>query len=288
MAGQHLAMRVNIHALALALLEQVFQVLQIVAGDENRLALDGADIHHGRLGMAIGLRVGPIEQLHDLQVHLAGLQDPAQNGVEVGRRAPGTPGRRGNRGPRGIGHTGRIFVAQHQGVIGVGRGPFQSVERQFQQAGNVGPQDRLELGNPHLFALPDQTGAVGRRLPGGGPQKLLRRLARLDTGRFVKSAGLVAGRCGLGQVFFNSGRVEIDVGHRGEQAFEHGPIDLRVANAELGRSMGVHRQSLGGMDQEVLQGGGLRFLAANADLLAPGALGGLFALVTKHVGIPFS
>ena len=104
----------------------------------------------------------------------------------------------------------------------------------------------------------------------------------MGTGRFVESAGLVAGRRDLGQVLFDSGRVEIDVGYRGEQAFEHGTIDLRVADAELGRSVGVHRQPLGGVDQEVLQGGGFRVFSANADLLAPGALGGLFALVTKH------
>ena len=78
------------------------------------------------------------------------------------------------------------------------------------------------------------------------------------------------------------GRVEIDVRHRGEEAFEHRAIDLRVADAELGRSMGVHRHALGGVDQQVLQGGGLRVLAADADLVAAGALGGLFALVTKH------
>ena len=176
-----------------------------------------------------------------------------------------------------------IFIAQHQGVIGIGRGPFQSIERQFQQAGNVGSEGRLEAGDAHFFALPDQARAVGGRLPGGGAGEFLRRLARLGAGRFVESAGLVAGRRDLGQVLFDAGRVEIDVGHRGEQAFEHRPIDLGVANAELGRSVGVHRKPLGGMDQEVLQGGGFRFFAANADLLAPGALGGLFALVTKHM-----
>ena len=176
-----------------------------------------------------------------------------------------------------------IFIAQHQGVIGVGRGPFQSVERQFQQAGNVGSENRLELGDPHFFALPHQARTVGGRLPGGGTGEFFRRLARLDAGRFIEFAGLVAGRRGLGQVLFDAGRVEIDVGHRGEQAFEHGPIDLGIANAELGRSVGVHRQSLGGMDQQVLQGGGFRVFSANADLLAPGAFGGLFTLVTKHV-----
>ena len=175
-----------------------------------------------------------------------------------------------------------VFVAQSQGVIGVGRGPFQSIERQFQQAGDVGSEGCLELGDANLFALPDQARTVGGRLPGGGPGQFLRRLARFDAGRFIESAGLVASGRGLGQVLFDPGRVEIDVGYRGEQAFEHRAIDLRVANAKLGRSMGVHRHPLGGMNQEVLQGGGLRLLAANADLLAAGALGGLFTLITEH------
>ena len=61
-----------------------------------------------------------------------------------------------------------IFVVQCPGVIGVGGGPFQSIKRQLQQAGNVSSEGRLKPGNSHVFALPDQTRAVGRRLPSGG------------------------------------------------------------------------------------------------------------------------
>ncbi len=96
------------------------------------------------------------------EIQFAGLQDPAQDGVDVGR----LPGEE-IEGLVEQGIQGGVFIAQHQGVIGVGRGPFQPVERQFQQAGDVGSEGSLEPGDAHLFALPDQARAVGGRLPGG-------------------------------------------------------------------------------------------------------------------------
>ena len=41
MAGQHLAVGVDVDPLAFGLLEQLFQVLQVVAGDEDALPLTG-------------------------------------------------------------------------------------------------------------------------------------------------------------------------------------------------------------------------------------------------------
>ena len=55
-------MGVDVDALALGLLEQFVQVLQVVAGDEDALALDRRDANGGRLRMAVGAGVGRIEQ----------------------------------------------------------------------------------------------------------------------------------------------------------------------------------------------------------------------------------
>ena len=95
-------------------------------------------------------------------------------------------------------------------------------------------------------------------------------------------AGLVAHAGGFAQMHFTAVGIEIDIGHCGKQAFEHGPVNVRIACAELGCAMGVHGNSLGRIDQEILQGGGVRLFAAHAESGATGSLGSLFALVAKH------
>ena len=52
--------------------------------------------------------------------------------------------------------------------------------------------------------------------------------------------------------------------------------------------MGVNRNPLGRLDQQVLQRGGGVILAANAQPIAALALGGLFALITEHGKAPVS
>jgi hypothetical protein len=50
--------------------------------------------------------------------------------------------------------------------------------------------------------------------------------------------------------------------------------------------MGVNRNALGRLDQQVLQGRGGIVLAANSDESATFALGSLFTLITKHGKTP--
>ena len=77
-AGEHLAVGIDVDAPAFGLLEQLFEVLQVVAGNRDRLAPDGRDADLRRLGMAIRAGVGLVQQGHDLQIQFAGLHHPAQ------------------------------------------------------------------------------------------------------------------------------------------------------------------------------------------------------------------
>ncbi len=65
-AREHFAVRIDVDSLAFCLLEQFFEVFQVVAGDKNRLAFPGRDTNDGRLGVAVGLCVGLVEQFHHL------------------------------------------------------------------------------------------------------------------------------------------------------------------------------------------------------------------------------
>ena len=60
-AGQHFTVGVDVDALALCLLEQFFEVFQVVAGDDDALALDRRDADLRRLGMAVSFSVGRVQ-----------------------------------------------------------------------------------------------------------------------------------------------------------------------------------------------------------------------------------
>ena len=73
MGGQHLPVRVNIDAQSLRLFEQFFEILQVVSGNENRLAFDRGDAHARRYGIAVCAGMCGIEHFHDRQVYFAAL-----------------------------------------------------------------------------------------------------------------------------------------------------------------------------------------------------------------------
>ena len=177
-------MGVDVHAAAFALLEQFFEVLQVVAGNGDRLAADGRDADLRRLGMAVGAGVGLVQQGHDLQVQLARRERPAEE--FVGRVAVS---REEVEGFVEGGVNGRVFAAQHAGVLGIGGRALQAVDDQFRQSGDVGAQEGLPLQDRDLAALADKTIEVGRRRPGSGPRERFHRLTRVATGRFIDRAG---------------------------------------------------------------------------------------------------
>ncbi len=244
-------MRVDVDPLALGLLEQFVEVFQVVAGDDDALAADRSDPHRRRFGMAVGAGVGGVEQAHHVQVQFADLHRPGEQRVAAGVWL----GEEIERFVEG-GVDGRVFMAEKPGVIGVGRRALQPVEDQFLEARHVVAQPHLLFRDRHLLALPYQAGQIGGRLPGGGPVQLGRRLACLGTSRFVDLSRLVANGDRVGQVAAEPFGVEIDVGDRGEQEGQDRTIHLTIGGPQFGRSMGVHRNALRRVDQQVLQGRG--------------------------------
>ncbi len=131
MGRQHLAVGVDVDPLALGLLQQHLEVLEVVTRDHDGLALDRRDAHRGGDGVTVGRGVGPVEQLHGQQVELThleghghGLVDTVLLGDEVERLV----------------HEGverRIGLAQHLGVVSVGREALEPVGDQLLQAEQV-------------------------------------------------------------------------------------------------------------------------------------------------------
>jgi len=73
-AGQHLAMGVDVDALVPGLLQEHGQILEVVTGDQDALAGDMAQRHRGGDRMTVGAGVAGVQQLHGPEVDLAAFE----------------------------------------------------------------------------------------------------------------------------------------------------------------------------------------------------------------------
>ena len=243
---QHLAVGVDAHACALGLLQQKLQVVQVVAGDDDeraRLHLHGDG---GGLRRAVSARVGLIEQPHAAEVHLAHLQRQGQKRVHRARLGQLR---------QGVGEElvdSRVAVAQHPGVVGVGRRTAQAEQHEGLERADV------------LVVAPDLVDVVvGDRL--------------------VAGRGGHGGRLGAHRVLKRDHGlpIEVHVGHAGEQAVHDEIADTVVLDAGLASRAGQSDHRPG---QRVLGIGHIGRLAAHAGAAGAGlALRHLLALEAKHL-----
>ena len=238
MRGEHLAVRVDVDAAPRRLFEQQPEVAQVVARhDDEGPRLDGeADTRRLRRAEALGVRV--VEQLHAAQVDLAGLEDERQKLVHrVGLRK-----RRESFEEEAV-HLS-VAVAEHRGVIRVGRHAAQAEEYQ-----------RLERAYV-LVRLPDFPDVVCRRIVSELFTRLAHTRRKLRDGRAV----------------------EVHVRHRREEPFEHQP---RAALRRSAARRAGERNQLA--SQPVLKLRGIRRLPAYSHIAhAAAASRRLLALKTKH------
>ena len=129
---QHLAMGVDVDALAFGLLEDLFHHLQVVAGDQDGLAGLGAELNRGRYRVAVGVGVGGVEQPHDGQVLLAALHGEAD---EIHQAQVGIGG--GGQRLLEEGHDFVIAPAQDHGVIHIGGHTLQAVHEDLDDGTDV-------------------------------------------------------------------------------------------------------------------------------------------------------
>jgi len=276
--GQHLAVRVDVDPLALGLFEQFLQVFEIVPRDQDALALDRRDADLRRLGMAVGFRIGRVEQLHRLEVDLARLEGFGQQIVGVGRA-------------RGqiVEHLvkgriqGRVFLAQNLRVVCISARPLEAIDDQLLQAGRGIAQLLDPMRDGDLLPPGDQSRKIVRPFPPRhGTTQCLRRLARLLGRLFVELLSLGLDRGRLLEKGAEPPWIEIDIRQRTEQRPDHKHVDVAVPRAQFCGPMGVAGEVLGRVDQEVLQRRGLRVLAADPPRRAAAAFRRLLTLVTEH------
>ena len=115
MAGQHFAVGIDVDAFAFGLLQDGVQILQVVAGNENGLALLGAQGHGGGHGVAVGAGVAGIQQFHGPQVDFAALERQADIVVDAQAVVQG-----GRQAFVDIGVDLFVFLPQDAGMVGIG------------------------------------------------------------------------------------------------------------------------------------------------------------------------
>mmetsp|Transcript_4621 Transcript_4621/g.13908 ORF Transcript_4621/g.13908 Transcript_4621/m.13908 type:complete len:265 (+) Transcript_4621:2764-3558(+) len=160
----HLAVRVHVDALALGLLQQVVQVVHVVARDQDGLARHRHQVHFSRLRRAkrIGVRVG--QHLHHAPVALADLQRHSQQVADVGGLGAGQERQRAAEELEDLGvpRTQSLCVRRVRGHA------LEAIHDELLQAGRGGAKhllphaDRREL--RHCNELHDGLHALGRRV----------------------------------------------------------------------------------------------------------------------------
>eukprot|EP01084_Bolivina_argentea_P262773 444512_1 len=286
-AGQHLTVGVDVDAQGLRLLEEALQDDEVVARHEDALTGGGHVGHLGDGGHTEGL-VGVAQQGHGGDVDLAGLEAHAQALAQV----EALVARHQVQGAVDELVDLLVLLVVHQAVVGVGGDALEAVDQHLGDTRgglSVGVDEAAQ--DTDVLALVDEGLDVAGRLAliHGGHRDgglLDGSLARGLAGLLVSHAGLGAGTAHVLENHDEALGVEVDVGQGGEHGVQSQAVQLvhlgRVHQSQL---VEVEAKDLAAVDREVLQGGDLGGLAADADLGAATALEGLLALEAEHVAL---
>jgi hypothetical protein len=259
---EHLAVGVDVDARSAGLFEEVGEVLEVVAGDQDARprACGGTDRRDRRRPVDSGVR--RIEEGEDLHADLAAREHVADHLLD------GEVLQRGGEPLLHEGHDLLVLVAEDGGVMRVGADPFEPVDEEVAERLEVDVHV-LPCGDDLLCLCRDRFRA--RRRPGAG--RGLRtpggREGVADTGRLLDRALEPRG-------------VEVHVGQGRKKALRDELPCLRVPAALLHRREVPYREPLEGVDQDVLEPGGLPILAADTTHGAAIALCRLFTLIAEH------
>ena len=224
---QHFAMSIDVDAGAFRLLQQVIQILQIVAGDQDALPFGGFNVDLSRRRMAVFGRFTGVEDAHHFEVHLADFHRTFEQRIHIRR-----PGAQPCHDFMVLGIDSVVVLAEHVGVLHIGRRTLQTVQAQQAQTENIfadggfifirGIVRRLTLQVAQIVADQLQVGdrAVDR---GAGIDRQALRFQRLTQGNCL--AGVADDARGI----------EVNVSQGGEEGAGGKAVDLMIDNAIFAR-----------------------------------------------------
>ncbi len=278
---QQFAMGVDVDPLSFGGLQKCLEILQVMAGRQDRLAAHGRHAHHRGLRHAERAGVGGFQGFHDRQIEPAEFQRLIEQGVAVGRAT-------GEEHQRALhpGGDGVAFIAEHLGMEGVGADALEPEENQRAQADNVLPDRALAGENADIGRLGQHALHICGRFKPGRAGQGCGGAAQPVGGACGGIAHAVAHRGGLLDQRHEAGRIEVDVGQRREHGVQDEAARLLIHHAELPGCAGMLCHALDRVEQQILQiGGGGVFSALAFGCRAAVSVGGslgLFALVAEH------
>ena len=273
--GEHLAVGIDVDAFALALLEHLFEVIQVVAGDEDRMAFLRAERHARRHRVSVDARIGSVEDFHGPQVNLAAFEYEADPFVDSHRRVVAR-----DRCKRLMDERGDriVLLTKYRRMLGVGGYPFKAEQERMLERPDVAVARRPGH-QPQVLALLHHLGFCRCGFQGRAAFGEIRLSAR----RCDLPAEPVPQMDGLAHVIDEPSRVVVDVGKRRKKRVEGEYVDVVIYNAYFSAFHGKQGQALQRLDEQVLEAGYLMGFAAHAHHRASFTLGGLLTLVTKHI-----
>ncbi len=275
---QHFAVRVDIHAGSLRLLEEFFHVAEVMAADQDARIAANADVHFRDFGVAVRGCVGLVQESHGFDSLFPGFHNHSDHLVDrqVLRR------RRQRLHEEVV--NGFVLIAEHRGMIGVSRDTLQADDEQFTKGTDI-----LVLRCQH----PDGAGLLVefrlvRRHPGGGiGHRFTKCLAGLCLvcGEDTPSDRLAASQ-GLADKTDETLIIPVCVGDSGKESLgDEKPVRL-VGNTQFNRLLRPDGNSLKRVNQQVLQVCRDLRLAADPLYRASLVLRTFLALETEHSIFP--
>ncbi len=264
---QHFAVRIDVDARALRLLEEHLEVVQVVAGDEDGGGLAHAELHLRDLGVAEVLRVRLVECRHALDAPFARLERERRQ-IFCGERIIEQLRERLLQERIDV----LALLAEHVRMVEVRCEALDAVRDELAQAADV------------LVRRREHADIAGLCLR-------VERLRRILPERCRREAALILQLCKevrLRRERLRDARrdhieVEVRVRDGDEEVARDEVVDLTRDRAALrAQARRDRREALRRVDEQVLHAGDFRLLAADTDARAALAECRLLALETKH------
>ena len=187
---KHFTVRIDVDPPAFGLDQQPLQIVEVVAGNQNRLARHRRHAHFGRLRFAETGDVMLVQQLHRQIIHAAALQNQSDQFLRRNpfRQRPQRPGQKRV--------DLRVGSAEPPRMVIIRRHPLEAVQQKFTQLRGILAQ---LLQPPGEFILPAQ----------------LQQSGGID-GQFARNL-----RGHPATEFGNLLRIEVHIGHSSEQGVRH-------------------------------------------------------------------
>ena len=273
--GEHLAVGVDVDPLPLGLLEQLFEVPEVVPGDEDRLPLLRPEGDRRGDRLAVGAGVGRVEDLHRPEVHLAAFHHQGQRLVELQFFVE-------DRGEPLVeeGEDRLVLLPEDQRVVRVGGHPLEPEQERMLEREDIRIGGGVRA-DADRFALEDEPRKIGRRFECGRPAREIGGDARRAE---LLQKPVAEGRRPVDQNL-KPGRVEIDVREGRKHGLAGKDIGLVVPDPRLPRRGRGLPETHHDVYQKILQRGHVRELPAHPGFGASFPFGRLFTLIAKH-GVP--